>query len=513
MLSRPERKRSRVWDFALLLPWFFSAAAAAQAVPAPQSNPSQSVQDQPAHSGSDLSAAAKQAREERAHQRAQRSANSEAVNEMAAELSEASDQPIAGAPVGYRYYMFKPGNYAILVPVDAKPEGRDSYGLRLFSTEALSSRTELILGDPIPAQGDTPEEILHNATARYFSSCGWSLTGLAPPVNGHPALSTVGFGQCLNHQLEGGGEFVLADGYVMPVICGYPLTTEDLTPNPHAPIKKILNKYDRERNGYRVCDIILPSLRFDPHGKPAALRTASAPVKTPTVTSALLPLSASANATPAEASLGAFARAHKKASSVPVLTELRHAAPGYRSHSFRYCNQDRCYSASIQVPAKAKENDGFRLDYIGLFEFDVPIADTVAVIQADTGPPSESGFISREEIIRTKVDWALQYVPGIHFSGAGKAEVFGEELTELSGIPARLATFRSPTALEPVITHLAAYLVPGKFVQIRCSVPEKASGDAQAMCEHVVHSMEIPGPKQQRNADSDDPPTPEDNEE
>jgi hypothetical protein len=59
-------------------------------------------------------------------------------------------------------------------------------------------------------------------------------------------------------------------------------------------------------------------------------------------------------------------------------------------------------------------------------------------------------------------------------------------------MPARLATFRSPTTVQPVITQLAAYMAPGVFIQIRCSVPEKVYADAQDMCQHVVRSLEVP---------------------
>src|SRR5271165_1734837 len=266
----PHVRYRRGWSvprLAIALLLFLAPAVMAQTSAPAGSNPTQSVQDSPSPSGSDLSAAAQRAREERARQRAQRSASSEAVNRMAADLSESSDQPLAGAPAGYRYYIFKPGNYAILVPADAQPQERDSFGLRLLSAEALSSRIEVILGDPIPAAGNTPEEMLHNASSQYFSDCNLSIVGLGPPVGGHPSRSVSGFSMCpLHNEILGSAEFVLADGQVMPVVCGYPFKAEDLDPSPNQPIHKILSKYDRERDSFRVCNVILPSLRFDLSG-------------------------------------------------------------------------------------------------------------------------------------------------------------------------------------------------------------------------------------------------------
>jgi hypothetical protein len=181
-----------------------------------------------------------------------------------------------------------------------------------------------------------------------------------------------------------------------------------------------------------------------------------------------------------------------------------------RPYSFRYCTKDECFSATLQVPVNSKRNEQYHQDYIGLFEFDVPIADTTAVIEATSGAPTKLGFLTRDQFINTKVDWWIGYLPASYFPGAGKAEIFSEQLTSLSGIPARLATFRSPTALNPGVTHQAVYMAPGMFLQIRCSVPESASGDAQKMCEHVVRSLEIPHPLRQNDPESDDPPEDDD---
>jgi hypothetical protein len=467
---------------------------------------------------SDLAAAAKLAREQRAAEQSQRTDRSQAVNEMAGDLAREQDEPIAGAPTGYRYYYFQEGDYAILVPIDAKPEARDSYGLRLLSEEALTSRIEVILGEPIPALGNTPEEKIHNANNIYFGGCAYSISGLGPPVDGHPA-SGAAHGNCpLNEEVLGNVELVLGDGYVMPVVCGYPLTEEDNHPAQYQPLKKVLTKYDRERNGFNVCKLILPSLHFHPYGNrwnPKS--TVPPPTKAAaTTTNALTSSGNTVVSVSAEGgqSLGALARANRRVPAHEEMTELKHTAAGYESFPYRYfCTEGRaeCYSMSLEIPVTAKRNEKFLMPYVGLFQFEVPAGDGVAVIEATTGAPSESGFVSREDIINTKVDWAIIYIPAEHYSGVGRATVMSEELTEYSGIPTRLATFRNPTAFEPVITYMATYMLPGKFVHLRCTVPEKVSGDLQGMCETVLRSIEVQMPRpipfpQGDPPDADDPP-------
>lgn len=519
--------RYRIALRCLGMAWIVCVWSAIQ-LTAQDSNPGSFPTNHPAHAAgadaaasepqppaSDLAAAAKLARQERARAQTQRTERSEAVNEMASDLAREQDEPIPGAPVGYRYYYFKEGDYAILVPADAKPETRDSYGLRLRSSAALTSSLVVILGQPVEAMGDTPEEKIHNANAAYFGGCGLNLSGLGSPVDGHPA-SSAGFGQCsLNHELLGSAEFVLGDGYVVPVICGYPFTAQDLDPSPNQPIKRILNKYDRERNGFNVCKLILPSLRFHPYGNrwnPKGLPVAAG--RPATVTHALAS-SAKNEMNPGsggDQSLGTFARAHKKVPTREAMTELKHIASGYSVFSFRYyCTPNRadCYSLSLQIPTTAKRNEQYQNPYIGLFQFEVPAGNSVAVIQATTGPPSESGIVSREEMIKTKVDWFISHVPADHYSGVGPAKVLDEQLTEYSGIPTRLSTFRNSTSLEPVLTYMASYMVPGKFVHVRCTIPEKISGDFQSMCENVLRSIEVVSPKPPSVAE-DDPPTSDD---
>jgi len=470
---------------------------------------------------SDLAAAAKRAREQRAAEQSQRTDRSQAVNEMAGDLAREQDEPISGAPTGYRYYYFQEGDYAILVPVDAKPEARDNYGLRLRSAEALTSRIEVTLGEPIPALGSTPEEKLHNANSIYFGGCAYNITGQGSPIDGHPAASG-GYGNCpLNQEVLGNVELVLGDGYVMPVVCGYPKTEEDNHPSQYQPLKKIFNKYDRERNGFNVCKLILPSLRFHPYGNRWNPKSTVPPPKkvNAATTNALLssgnpPVSVSPEGSQ---SLGAFARAHRAAPTHEEMTELKHSAAGFNAFPYRYfCRKDggECYSLSLEIPVTAKRNEKFLIYDIGLFQFEVPAGDGIALIEATTGAPSESGFASRQEIINTKVDWAIIYTPAEHYSGVGRATVLSEELTEYSGIPTRLATFRNPTASEPVITYMATYMVPGKFVHLRCTVPEKISGDFQGMCETVLRSIEVQMPKpipfpQGDPPEADDPPAPQ----
>lgn len=469
------------------------------------SNAARTSPDQGA-SISDLAAAAKLARQQRAEQSARKTERSQAVDEMAQELAKSGDEPIEGAPTGFRYYYFQPGDYAILVPADAKPAERDQYGLHLLSEEAFTFRIEVILGDPVPAEGGTPEQILHNANNEYLGGCALSITGVGPAVNGHPAHSMAYQGCSINQYLLGSSELVIGDGYVMPVLCGYPMTHEDRTPNPHPDIKKLLAKYDRERLGFSVCNQILPTLKFHPYGdrwKPKQL--------TPPVTKPVLNKVAASTETPAVGegpSLGAFARTNKKAPQKAVLTELKNSSAGYETFGFRYfCNKERdvCYSANVQLPTSAKRNENYNTAYTGLFQFEVPIGSSSAFIQADTGAPSDPGFLTRDQLINTKIDWWLSYAPAYHYSGVKTPAVLNEELTEIAGIPARLATSRTETSAEPVITYMAAYMVPGKFVHLRCSVPEKASGDAQGMCEHVVRSLQFP-----KQLDGQDPPSGED---
>ena len=515
-LWRAKMLRKSPVNSASICPWvlwfLFSCgiALAAQTATSGDSDSLPSASNPQSSSASDLSAAAEAARQ--ARDRAPRSAGSQAVKQMADELADGPEQTIAGAPVGYRFYVFKPGGYAILVPEDAQPEAHDYYGLRLLSSELITSRLEVILGDPIPAQGDSPEEMLRNAGKRYFGGCNLGPLGSSPPLAAHPAQLVPSFSLCAFHnELLGSAEFILANGFVMPIVCGYPFKPDDLDASPNQPIRKITSRYDRERNGMRVCDLILPSVRFDIQKTLVIAKPASTPVKKPEATTALLPSSdAPENANPPDTSLGAFARAHKKATSTEALTDLKHSAPGFNPYSFRYCTKDDCFSATLQVPVNARRNERFRLDYIGLFEFDVPVADATAAIEATTGAPTKLGFLTREQFINTKVDWWIGYLPASYFPGAGKAEIFSEQLTSLSEIPARLATFRSPTALNPVVTHQAIYMAPGLFLQIRCSVPESASGDAQKMCEHVVRSLEVPHPKGQNNPQSDGPPEDDD---
>jgi len=462
---------------------------------------------------SDLDEAAKATRQQREREKTEESGRTNFVNQMAKELADSDDGPISGAPIGYRYFYFKLGDYAILVPADAKPEARDRYGLRLFSEEAFTSRIEVILGEPILAEGKTPDEMIHNANATYFSGCGLNLSGLGPPVNGHPAHSA-GFGNCsLHRDILGNAEFVVADAYVMPVVCGYPMTAEDWDPRPNQPIQRITTKYDRERRGFEVCSLILGSPKFHPYAGRWQLTIAQPDSQQRKTTRALLSdQNTETNPQTGEMSLGELARANKKTSAKELLTDLKHSASGYTPLNFRYfCTADNsvCYSASIEMPVAAKRNDQYVNPYTGLFQFTVPVGGrNMAIVQANTGVSSEPGVVSREEFIRTKADWWIGYSPANYYSAVGEGHILNEELTEIGGVPTRFATFRNATASGPVITHLAAYMVPGKIVQIRCSIPEEFSGDTQTICESILRSLEVPKPAQQ-TLDPDDPPTSE----
>src|SRR5262249_40606491 len=153
---------------------------------------------------------------------------------------------------------------------------------------------------------------------------------------------------------------------------------EDLDPNPHRPIDTIVNKYDRERNGYRACDVILPSVRFRERGPKLQAQTGESVARKAVITRALITTDGTQGKE--DTSLAAIARASKKSPSKEVLTELKHSDPGFSAYAFNYCSKEECFDASIQIPVKAHRNEQFRIDYTGLFEFDVPVDDTVAVI-------------------------------------------------------------------------------------------------------------------------------------
>jgi hypothetical protein len=473
------------------------------ASPSPQDqNPSTQASVGQSQSQSDLAKAAEQARAARERERAKRSAGSEAVSKLADELSEESEEG-AAAPVGYRYYNFKEGNYSILVPADAELEGRNAYGLKLLSSDLMGSRTLVVLGHPIPAEGKTKEEMIRNAAKQYLGDCT-RVVMVLNPWGGTPVQSS---NPCPGNDMVGETQYFVGNGHVMPVICGYPMTAEDLDPNPHRPIREIVKKYDRERNGYRACATVFSSVRFHERGPRLSSSSDEGAPKKAVVTQALLNSGTSQEGpNTGQVSLGDFARAHRKAVSGEVVTDLGHAA-GFFSYAFNYCSKEACHDATLQLPVKARKDEQFDMSYVGLFEFEVPVGEGVAVIQASTGGSTKPGIVSREEFIRTKLDWPMGYGPAVYFSRPGKAEILSEELTTLSGMPARLAAFRNPTAFHTVVTQLAAYMAPGVFVQIRCSVPEKNYSDAQSMCQRVVQSLDVPDARKGAGEDSDDAPT------
>ncbi len=484
--------------FLCLLP----AVAAAQDSSASSPQNQQGTVDQQS-SGSDLAAAAKLAKEQRAQQSARKTERSQAVDEMAEELALSQEEPIAGAPTGYRYYYFQSGDYAILVPADARPNARDYYGLHLRSSETLSSRVVVILGEPMPAAGSSPEEVLHNANDAFFWGCAVSISGVGAPVGGHPAHE-VGFGQCEPpDDLIGAGELVIGDGYVVPVFCGYPKDGTETDPG-RSP-KDMLRSVDLQRQAHQVCGTILASLKFHPYGNRWKEKTLPPARSKPALTAV-----ASTKTSPAEdeTSLGAFARAHKSHQQKTELTDLN-SAGGFQSYSFRYfCTQDRgiCVSANLQLPPNAKASQQFPTSGKGLFEFEVPVGKTTAIIQGNAGVSTDSGILTREQMANAKTAWFLSYVPAEHYSGVKQPTILNEELTEIGGFPARTATFRNETASKAVLTYMTVYMFPGAFVHLRCTVPEEFSGDAQSLCEHVTRSLEFPKQLGEENQPADDPP-------
>jgi hypothetical protein len=469
---------------------------------------------------SDLARAAEVARAERERQEARRSSNSDAVSQMAKELSEEKEDDQSGAPPGYRYFSFTDGDYRILVPARAQPEARDSYGFKLLSSDPTNPGIAVVLGDPIEAQGYSPQEMLRNAAATYLEGCRVAVSPYLT-VSGRPAAS-VSFSNCpLNHEILGRAQLVLRDGYVLPMICGYEFQPGDLTNgytlyNPEQ-MKGIQRAYQRETNGYQVCNTVLPSLRFGAH--PGNWKPKSA-VRTPehaVVTKALETRNAPA-VTVAEGgeSLGQFARDHRRTASGEVVEELRHTAPGFSVYSFRYCQKEECYDASLLVPVKGREDmqykrmdapgySQYRMD-IGLFQFEVPVAGSVATIEARTGAPTAPGFLTREEFINTKTDWWIENTPAGYYRAPGPVEVFSEELTTLSDMPARLARFRGPAGINMMITEQAAYMAPGRFVQVRCTAPEKIFADASDMCAKVVRSLDVPAAHEAQDPPEDEDP-------
>ena len=452
---------------------------------------------------SDLAAAAKQTREQRTQRSARETERSQAVDQMAQELALSQEEPIAGAPTGYHYYYFQAGDYAILVPADAKPDSRDGYGLHLRSSETFSSRVEVILGEPLPAAGSNAEEILHNANDIFFAGCSASISGVGTPVNGHPA-HTMGFQKCaLPQSLIGGGEFVVGDGYVVPVICGYPKDgTETVVSRP---AKNILHSIDTQRQAYQACGTILGSLKFHPFGDRWKAKKLSPPRNKPALaTVAATEITVAGD----ETSLGVFARAHKSHPQKAALTDLN-SAGGFQSYSFRYfCTKDRdvCLSANLQIPQNAIANAQFPTSGKGLFQFEVPVGKATAIIQGNVGASTDSGILTREQMINGKMAWFLGYFPVEYYSGVKPATMLNEALTEIGGFPARTATFRNETSSTAVVTYMTAYMFPGAFVHLRCTVPEEFSGDAQTLCEHVTRSLEFPKQLGQEDQPADDPP-------
>ena len=205
---------------------------------------------------SDLAAAAKQAREQRAQQSARATERSQAVDQMAEELALSQEEPIVEAHHGIpATTTFNRGTTAILVPADARPDSRDGYGLHLRSAEQFSWRVVSHLGRlTTGGRKHLRRDSAQRETIPFLQVVPVSISGVGAPVNGHPAHG-VGFERCAPpDSLIGGGEFVVGDGYVVPVFCGYPKDGSEAVLR--KPVKDILHSIDTQRQAY-------PSVRHD----------------------------------------------------------------------------------------------------------------------------------------------------------------------------------------------------------------------------------------------------------
>jgi hypothetical protein len=473
----------------LLVLWAFPYLCAQESTPLPMTS-------QP---DSDLSQAARKAKAEREKQRALESTNSNAVNQMAQELAEKTE-PAGNAPVGYRYYSADDGEYSILVPEHAELQARGDDGVTLLSSGEWGPTTEVILGAPIAPHGGSTSIILHNAANDYFSDC--NVGGSVRPVNGHPAIFTSFSGCSLGHSLLGQAVFVLADGYIVPLVCGYPLSAEDLTPNTVQPgkvyTKKAVDawqkKYDRQRLGMQACQVVFDSLQFRPHGADWHPKTLVQTPEKAVVTNALL---TSSPDQAGNASLGDLARAQRKKAVVkPVVEDLkRPGAVGLQPYSFTYCREKECHEASILVPVQATASAAGER-----YQFSIPVQDTKAVIEVGVGGSSDSQIMDRDQIAKSPY-WPVSVAPAGYDSVPGTVETLGKEETELANNPARIFTFRVATPLGVLMGKQATVLAPARYLFIRCSSPERVFADIQPTCETVIRSLEIPQPPAE-----DDPP-------
>jgi hypothetical protein len=467
----------------------------------------------------DLSAAAHKAKADREQQQRSGSTTSEAIKQMADEIAEGPDGMIGPVPVGYRVFVSEGRDYALFVPQFAEIEGRDPWlGLKLLASSSLDTRTEVILGPSIPVKGDTPKEMLQAAVDRYFGGCDLARWIRVDDLNGRPR-TTVNFQNCWTNQVNGSAQFVLGDGYAIPVICGYPYTPQDLSGfdqrtlyDPKAR-KAAIDRDNTQRNGIRACEVILPSFHFLPHGVAAKLKSVSGGPKQPAITNALASNGqASGEQPPSEggqaAPLGTIARAQKKPRKTAVVEDLKHLPSGFNNLDFRYCNKQDCYDASMLLPANAERNPNYGNYPIGLFQYIASIKTARVTVEAVTAGPSESEIANPEQVLASH--YHIEDYSSAAQQKQGQLEILGDQKTTIGGLPARWTTVRTHNAVETLLTQQVEYMAPGMFVVIRCMTAEKFAADAHDVCTTVIQSLTIPQPKDEAG---DPPPGGDDSQE
>jgi hypothetical protein len=479
--------------------------------------PATAQDDAPQAPVDDLSAAAKKAKADRQTQQNSGATTSDAIKQMANEIAEGPDAVIGPVPVGYRTYVAEGRDYALFVPQFAQIESRDGRGLKLASTNALDTRTVVILGAAIPVKGDSPKDMLGEAVDAYFG-CDLGRWVTVADLNGH-SMAKVNHQSCWK-DIVGYSEFILGDGYVIPVVCGYPYNQQEWAPDPRInwdpkARKAAIDRDNESRNGMRACDTILPSFHFLPHGVSAKLKPVSTAPKQAVVTAALASgstedLSATAMQ---ENSLGAVARAHKKPRTAAVIEDLKHVPSGFTNFDFRYCNKDDCHDASILMPAKAERNNNYGNYPVGLFQYTAPLKDAQITIEAVTAGPSESGWATPAQVLASQYHIEDYQTNAEQKSGSPSYEILGDQKTTINDMPARWHTIRSHNAVENFLTQQIEYMAPGMFVVIRCKTLERLAAEAHDVCSTVVQSFTIPQPKDQADDPSSDPsddPPPQD---
>ena len=63
----------------------------------------------------------------------------------------------------------------------------------------------------------------------------------------------------------------------------------------------------------------------------------------------------------------------------------------------------------LQIPQNAIANAQFPTSSRGLFQFEVPLGKATAIIQGNVGGSTDSGILTREQMINGKMAWFLGY--------------------------------------------------------------------------------------------------------